>query len=153
MQTHLPTHLFKNPLASAVVLCCAASMPTTAAAQRVLEEVIVTAQKREQSLQEIPASVTALSGDFVNEVLGAGENIRALNGRVPSLVVESSNGRQSPRFYIRGIGNYDFDVNATQPVSLIMDEIALENAVLKSLPLFDVGRWSVDLGRRPGAPH
>lgn len=109
----------------------------------VLEELIVTAQKRQQSLQDIPAAVSAISGETVEDYLGAGENIRALSGRVPSLQIESSNGRQSPRFYIRGLGNYDFDVNATQPVLFILDEVALENSVLKSIPLFDVERVEV----------
>lgn len=113
------------------------------ATAQVLDEVIVTAQKREQSLQDVPASVSAISGESVNDYVGSGENIRAIAGRVPSLQVESSNGRQSPRFYIRGLGNTDFDVNANQPVSLILDEIALENSVLKSLPLFDVQRIEV----------
>ena len=108
-----------------------------------VEELVVTAQKREQTLQEVPLAVSAISSDTVRNVLAAGENIRALAGRVPSLQVESSNGRQSPRFYIRGLGNYDFDVNATQPVSLIYDDVALENAVLKSFPLFDLEQIEV----------
>jgi iron complex outermembrane receptor protein len=111
--------------------------------QLLLEEVIVTAQKREQSLMEVPVAVSALSGEQMHELLSSSENIRALNGRVPSLVVESSNGRQSPRFYIRGLGNYDFDVNANQPVSMVYDEIALENSVLKAIPVFDIERIEV----------
>ncbi len=111
--------------------------------QLLLEEVIVTAQKREQSLMEVPIAVSAISGEQMHDLLSSSENIRALNGRVPSLVVESSNGRQSPRFYIRGLGNYDFDVNANQPVSMVYDEIALENSVLKAIPVWDVERIEV----------
>jgi iron complex outermembrane receptor protein len=116
------------------------------AADNRIEEVVVTAQKREQSLQDIPASVYAIQGSQIDDLLSGGENIRALAARVPSLNIESSNGRQSPRFYIRGIGNYDFDVNATQPVSLILDEVTLENSVLKSLPLFDISQVEVLVG-------
>ena len=108
-----------------------------------LEEVIVTAQKREQSLEEVPSAVSAISGDTVHEYLGSAENIRALAGRVPGLQVESSNGRTQPRFYLRGMGNIDFDNNASQPVSMVFDEIALENNVLRSLPLFDIERVEV----------
>lgn len=117
-----------------------------AASDRPIEEIVVTAQKREQSLQDIPASVHAIPAEQIDDLLSAGENIRALAARSPSLNVESSNGRQSPRFYIRGIGNYDFDVNATQPVSLILDEVALENSVLKSLPLYDLQQVEVLAG-------
>lgn len=135
----------KQHLPKLSVLAAAIFAANTATAQQVieLEEVVVTAQKREQTLQEIPSAVSALSSSSVKDILGAGENIRALAGRVPSLQIESSNGRQSPRFYIRGLGNYDFDVNATQPVTLIYDEVALENSVLKSLPLFDLARVEV----------
>lgn len=125
------------------VLAASISLIANAQEQLMLEEIVVTAQKREQSLQDVPASVSVMSGDSIRDYVGSAENIRALAGRVPSLQVESSNGRQSPRFYIRGLGNIDFDVNASQPVSMILDDIALENSVLKSLPLFDVDRIEV----------
>jgi iron complex outermembrane receptor protein len=109
----------------------------------VLDEVIVTAQKREQSLEDVPASVSAVSGETVRDLLGAAENIRALTNRVPSLNVESSNGRTQPRFYLRGLGNIDFDNNAAQPVGMVFDDIFLESNVLRSLPLFDIERVEV----------
>lgn len=123
-----------------------AVLPISGYAQTTLEEIVVTANKREQSLQDIPASVTALTAEHVDDLLNAGENIRALAARTPSLNIESSNGRQSPRFYIRGIGNYDFDVNATQPVLMMMDDVALENSVLRSLPLYDLSQVEVLAG-------
>lgn len=116
---------------------------TAIADQDVLPEIVVTAQKREQSLQEVPASVSVISGKSANDYLGSAENIRALAGRVPSLQIESSNGRTQPRFYLRGQGNIDFDNNANQPVSMIFDDIALENNVLRSLPVFDIERIEV----------
>jgi len=139
------THL-SRAISSALLIGGSLTVSNIAFAQTdviVLEEIIVTAQKREQTLQEVPAAVSAISPNEVQDFLGAGENIRALAGRVPSLQIESSNGRQSPRFYIRGLGNYDFDVNATQPVSLIYDEVNLENSVLKSFPLFDIAQVEV----------
>jgi iron complex outermembrane receptor protein len=109
----------------------------------VLDEVIVTAQKREQSFEDVPAAVSVISGEAVRDLLGAGENIRALTNRVPSLNVESSNGRTQPRFYLRGLGNIDFDNNAAQPVGMVFDDIFLESNVLRSLPLFDIERIEV----------
>ena len=117
--------------------------PVLAQGTVVLEEITVTAQKREQSLEDVPASVSTISGDSVNDYLGSAENIRALAGRVPSLQIESSNGRTQPRFYIRGLGNIDFDNNANQPVAMVYDEIGLENNVLRSLPVFDIDRIEV----------
>ncbi len=109
----------------------------------ILEEITVTAQKREQTLEEVPAAVSAISGEAVNDYLGAAEDIRALAARVPGLNIETSNGRTQPRFYLRGLGNIDFDVNANQPVAMIFDEISLENNTVRSLPLYDIQRIEV----------
>ncbi len=106
----------------------------------ILEEVIVTAQKTEQNLQEVPMSISAVDGDIMDEIRSGGSDIRFLSGRVPSLIVESDFGRVFPRFYIRGLGNTDFDLNASQPVSLIYDDIVMENPMLKGFPVFDMER-------------
>jgi len=108
-----------------------------------LEEIIVTAQKRVQSLMDVPVAVSAITGESVNDYLGGAQDIRALAARVPGLNIETSNGRTQPRFYLRGMGNIDFDVNANQPVALIFDEISLENNTVRSLPLFDIERIEV----------
>ncbi len=105
--------------------------------------IIVTAQRREENLQEIPVSVGTLGGEALQVVSSAGADIRALSGRVPSLNIESSFGRTFPRFYIRGLGNTDFDLNASQPVSLVYDDVVLENPVLKGFPVFDLDRVEV----------
>lgn len=55
---------------------------------------------------------------------------------MPSVIAESSFGRTFPRFYIRGIGNTDFDLNSTQPVSLVYDDVPYENPILKGCPVF-----------------
>jgi iron complex outermembrane receptor protein len=105
----------------------------------VLEEVIVTATRREESIQDIAISVTAMTGEQVDMMTsGTGADIRFLRGKIPSLNIESSFGRAFPRFYIRGWGNTDFDINASQPVSLVYDEVVQENPMLKGFPIFDV---------------
>ncbi|MGB5510247.1 MAG: TonB-dependent receptor [Woeseiaceae bacterium] len=133
-------------LATAVALTGLAAGPAAAQEPGILEEIVVTAQKREQTLQEVPASVSAISGETVRDYLGSAENVRALANRVPSLSIESSNGRTQPRLYIRGMGNIDFDNNASQPVGMVFDEIFLENNVLRSLPLYDIQRVEVLAG-------
>ena len=108
-----------------------------------LGEIIVTAQRRNENIQDVPLSVSALEGERLDTILEGGGDIQALAARVPSLYVESSNGRLAPRFYIRGLGNSDFDPAASQPVSVIVDEVVLENVILKSFPLFDIERVEV----------
>ncbi len=109
----------------------------------VLDELLVTAQRRSENIQDVPISVSAVEGEQLAAMFEGGEDIRALATRVPSLYAESSNGRLAPRFYIRGLGNSDFDLAASQPVSIIVDEVVLENVVLKSFPLFDIERVEV----------
>ena len=108
-----------------------------------LAEIVVTAQRREENLQDVPLSVTAVSGDQLGAITAGGVDIRGISGRVPSLLVESSFGRTFPRFYIRGLGNTDFDFNASQPVSLVYDDVVLENPILKGFPIFDIERVEV----------
>ena len=103
-----------------------------------LEVIKVTAQRRTQNLQEVPVSVAAIQGDALDAYGSGGMDIRFLSGRIPSLSIESSFGRTFPRFYVRGLGNTDFDLNASQPVSLVFDDVVLENPILKGFPIFDL---------------
>lgn len=111
-----------------------------------LDVVIITATQREENLQEVPVSATTVSEDQIGAIFSSGEDVLALATRVPALYAESSNGRVAPRFYIRGLGNTDFDLAASQPVSIIMDDVVMENVVLKSTPIFDVERIEVYRG-------
>lgn len=107
------------------------------AASDTVEEVIVTATRREERLLDVPVSASALSGDSLRVLGSAGQDIRQLAYTVPSLNIESSNGRTFPRFYIRGYGNTDFNSFASQPVSLVYDDVVQENPALKGFPVFD----------------
>ena len=109
----------------------------------ILEEITVTAQRREERLEDVPISISTKSGERLLEIFEGGEDVRALAGRVPGLNAESSNGRVAPRFYLRGLGNTDFDLAASQPVSIVMDEVVMENVILKSFPIFDQARVEV----------
>ena len=108
-----------------------------------LGDIIVTAQRREENIQDVPISVTVIDDGTLEAITSSGQDIRALSGRVPSLLIESSFGRTFPRFYIRGLGNTDFDFNASQPVSLVYDDVVLENPILKGFPVFDMQQVEV----------
>lgn len=121
----------------------AADEQDPAAKSKQLEVIQITARKRVENAQEVPVAVSALQGDNLDAYSSAGMDIRFMNAKIPSLSIESSFGRSFPRFYVRGLGNTDFDLNASQPVSLVVDEVAQENAILKGFPVFDVARVEV----------
>jgi len=106
----------------------------------VLDEIFVTAQKRTENVQEVPLAMSILGDEEIEALTVGGQDIQFLSARVPSLVMESSFGRAFPRFYVRGLGNTDFDLNASQPVSLVYDEVVLENPILKGMPIWDLDR-------------
>jgi iron complex outermembrane receptor protein len=108
-----------------------------------LQQVTVTAQRRTENIKEVPVSVSAIKGEKLDVLVSGGEDIRVLAAKVPSLNIESSNGRTFPRFYIRGYGNTDFSTFASQPVSLIVDDIVQENPILKGFPIFDLAAVEV----------
>ena len=108
-----------------------------------LETVIVTAQRRSENIKDVPMAITTLKGDKLDTLVAGGQDIRFLAGRAPSLNVESDYGRSFPRFYIRGQGNTDFDLNASQPVGLVVDDIVQESPMLKGFPVFDVDQIEV----------
>ncbi|WP_165189464.1 TonB-dependent receptor [Caulobacter soli] len=143
--TKLRSRLHRGAALTALALAVGAAAPAFAQDNSAvtLDDVIVTAQKRAENIQEVPVSVATMSGEKLDALFAAGEDILALSSRVPGLFVESSNGRAAPRFYIRGLGNTDFDLAASQPVSVIMDDVVMENVVLKSTPIFDVDQVEV----------
>jgi iron complex outermembrane recepter protein len=103
-----------------------------------LQEVVVTAQRKPEFAKDVPIAVTSLSAPTVEALTSSGEDIRFLSAQVPSLLIESSFGRTYPRFYIRGLGNSDFTYNAQQPVGVVVDDVILENPILKAFPVFDI---------------
>ena len=114
-----------------------------AATDGALDEIVVTAERRSENLQNVPVSVGVVQGDQLRGLQSGGGDILELAARVPGLYAETTTGRIFPRFYIRGLGNIDFYLGASQPVSIIQDDVVLEHVVLKSNPVFDVNQVEV----------
>lgn len=83
-----------------------------------LEEITVTAQKREQSQQDVPITLNAFSADFLETV--AAETMRDLNAYTPGLEVT---GVTQPRFKVRGVVTSDFGVGTDPAVGVFIDGI------------------------------
>ncbi len=107
---------------------------------QVLEEIIVTAQKRDENLQEIPVSVTAFSGDQVR-ALGLTE-FTEITQQVPSLQLSA----WSPNltiFNLRGISQNNFQDHLEAPVAVYVDDAYIGTMNGISGQMFDMKRIEV----------
>lgn len=106
--------------------------------------IVVTAQRRSENTLDVPVTVSVLGSESLRDFqAGGADTLLSLSGRVPGLYVESTTGRIFPRFYIRGLGNIDFYLGASQPVSIIQDDVIGEHVVLKSNPAYDIAQVEV----------
>src|SRR5512134_2046027 len=138
--------LVRNAVAAAIAMALPLPAAWAQESGATLEAVMVTAQRRSEDIQDVPVAVSTLDNEKLNILGSGGDDVRFLSGRVPSLLIESSFGRAFPRFYIRGLGNTDFDLNASQPVSLVYDDVVQENPILKGFPAFDLDMIEVFRG-------
>lgn len=130
--------------AGAALACSSAAFAQAPAEGDNLDEIVVTAERRSENLQKVPLSVGVLNGaDMRTFQSGGDDTLLALSGKVPGFYAETTTGRIFPRFYIRGLGNIDFYLGASQPVSIIQDDVVLEHVVLKSNPVYDVRQVEV----------
>ncbi len=103
-----------------------------------IEAITVTAQHKLEYEKDIPIAVSSLNDAAIDAITAGGDDIRALAARTPSLNIDSTLGRVFPHFYIRGLGNDDFTYEMQQPVSVVHDDVAVENTILKGFPAFDI---------------
>ena len=134
----------KNPLAFSglhTVLIATALFGTVQSQASVLEEIIVTAQKREQNLQDVGVSVTAYSGDQLH-ALGF-KNSMDLVAHTPGLEANGFGGGAISTFSIRGVGQNDFSANQEAPIAVYVDEAYISSNVATRFSIFDIERVEV----------
>ncbi|WP_269620598.1 TonB-dependent receptor [Zhongshania sp. BJYM1] len=108
--------------------------------KRILEEVIVTAQKRSQSLQDVPMSVSALSGDMASEA--AIVDAQSLVQYTPNVKFTASNPQNSSTT-IRGFGSPPLARNIEPSVGLVIDGISYGRSTFTNDGVFDLERLEV----------
>ena len=116
------------------------SAPVSAAQGNVIEELTVTAQKREESLQEVPVAVQAFTGEEL-ENFGVGQ-VTDITKLSPNLNVVVQNA-MSQHIVIRGVGTNEFFGNAPSSVGMYMDEVTMNSSYMSTLGLFDMKRVEI----------
>ena len=122
-----------------LALLLAMTIPGVAFAQS-LEEVLVTAQKRAQSAQDVPISITALSGDFIEDRGIA--SARDLEKFTPGLRMPQQDAAKT-FVRIRGVGSRKFDIGAAGSVGVFIDEVYLPRFSGADIGFLDIERIEV----------
>jgi len=126
----MKSRLYRQGIATVLAGVCGSHLVANGVLALQLEEVVVTAQKREQSLRDVPISVSAMSGEKINDegIL----NLEELSLFMPNVSINK--GATQPNLYIRGIGSGS-NAGFEQSVGLYIDGIYSGRAQLASVPL------------------
>ena len=108
---------------------------------QVLEEIIVTAQKREQNIQDVGIAITAFSGEQMRQ-LGY-TNAQQITALAPGVHTVQPNGEANYALAIRGAANSDFVANQESPVSMYVDEVYISQMSGAGFMLFDMERVEI----------
>ncbi len=115
--------------------------PAESAADSGLEEVIVTAQRRSESAQNVGIALTVISGaDLASKAI---THVDDLQNAVPNLQVEPAFGSGLPQYRIRGVGFLDYTSNNASPVGVALDDVAFALPIQTEGQLFDIDRIEV----------
>ncbi|MCP1644527.1 iron complex outermembrane receptor protein [Pseudomonas citronellolis] len=106
-----------------------------------LAKVVVTAQKREETAQEVPSSISVLSGDKVRD--DSLQSANEVTRYIPNASAGTTEGHGRPRWWIRGLGTGDQGANTVSPVGIYVDDVYIANISATGFPLFDQERVEV----------
>lgn len=117
-------------------------MPTYSQAQSmVIEEIIVTAQKREQSVQDVPIAVSVLSSEKIESAHAVG--LEGLQQLIPSVSFRKGNTNRNSTVVVRGIGTISFSTAAEPSVSTVVDGVVMGRSGQAFTDLYDLERIEV----------
>lgn len=139
--------LFRASLLSATAIGAAAMWAAPAAAQDAASEVddviVVTAQLREQNLEDIPLSISAISGDLLEA--RSQYSLTDITAQVPNLLLQKnpSGSGNSMRAFIRGVGQSDQSPSVEPGVGIYVDDIYFGTVTASAFDLIDLERIEV----------
>ena len=101
----------------------------------------MTAQKRTESLQSVPVSVTVLTGAQLSRLKF--DSPSDLVTQIPNLQVDGIIGEGSPLFALRGVSMFDYSLSQDSPVASYVDEVYKGNVALFGVEMYDLERIEV----------
>ncbi|EXS72026.1 hypothetical protein BF95_10840 [Sphingobium sp. Ant17] len=104
-------------------------------------DIIVTAQKRSENVQDVPIAITAVSGSSLGTLqMRSGTELAR---QTPNLSVSVLGNEDQPKFSVRGISQSAFDLNASSPTGIFYDEVFVRASFLGGAQLYDMDRVEV----------
>jgi iron complex outermembrane receptor protein len=128
-----------TPPPAAAAAAAAAPAATT---EDTLTEIVVTAQRRTERLQDVPLAITALSGaDLADRGVRQAADIAA---SVPNMLLNLPYGPEAqPTFTLRGVTTQDYSQNQSSPIAMYVDEVYKAVGAVQALQTYDLDRVEV----------
>src|SRR3984885_14447732 len=126
---------------AAIVAATSISVHAQTSSSGTLEEIVVTAQKREQNSQDIGISLSAITGTDLN-ALGA-VAATDITHSMPAVVLTQPNGPSSFSLAIRGVPQNDFADHQESPAAIYIDDVYVSQMAGLAFSLFDIDRVEV----------
>ena len=143
MPTHHSTKFSPRPLALIITSLLATAVAAQEPDQGEIEKITVTTQKRVQAIQDVPVSISAYNGDFL-ERLGVNE-LDSLSDITPGLVIQEQSPN-NPGFVIRGITSDSGSSQSSPRVSIYYNGADVSRSRGSYFELFDIERVEVVKG-------
>ncbi|MEM9323505.1 MAG: TonB-dependent receptor plug domain-containing protein, partial [Pseudomonadota bacterium] len=127
--------------AAVVAVALQWTLSAPAGAQGAIEEITVTAQKREESITDVPVAVSVLGADQIDASFA--RNMEDLQALVPALSFRTGNTTRNSALTVRGIGTISFSIGAEPSVSTVVDGVVLGRSGQAFANLYDLERVEV----------
>ena len=128
----------KLPFLNAPMVCLlymlSASPGPALGQQTMLEEIIVTAQKREQGINDVGITINVMSGELVQDLgISTAEDLARFT---PALNINETAATGVPQYTLRGVGFQDFTTSSSATVGLYFDGVNIPYTVMSRGTLF-----------------
>ena len=118
-----------------------ASASDGGAGAQAVQEIVVTAQKRSENLQDVPIAVTALNAEALQNKRV--DNLLGLSGLAPSLQIKTDDNAANPRIFIRGVGVNDFNPSTASAVGIYVDGVYIASPLAQLASFYDLQQVEV----------
>ncbi|MET0293187.1 MAG: TonB-dependent receptor [Steroidobacteraceae bacterium] len=128
---------------AAVAALCTGTARAAAAADEGIEEVVITAQFREQNLQQTPIAITAVTAEMLE--MRSQNNLAEIASQAPNVTLRPLGGSFGPAMgaSIRGIGQFDFNPAMEPGVGIYVDDVYYASLTGATFELLDLERVEI----------